>query len=127
VSENGLIGAWRLTAYLDVDGAGGTSEGPLGAAPRGLLIYGTGGYMSVSMMRTGPGADPADLSSLFKGYAGRWRLDGGRLVHDVEVSENPRLVDTVQVRDWALDGDRLTLYGTAPAGGQRRVLVWKRA
>ncbi|WP_433658371.1 lipocalin-like domain-containing protein [Nocardia sp. CA-128927] len=52
MSATDLVGTWELVAYLDTDEQGVISEGPLGDSPRGLLIYGVDGHMSVSMMRT---------------------------------------------------------------------------
>lgn len=141
MSANDLIGVWRLLSYFDVDDTGKTREGPLGLAPRGLLIYGADGYMSVSMMRTDQDSLPCSASSkdvraapmnpqtTFMGYAGKWRLIGRRVIHEVKVSAHHHMVDTELVRDWSLDGDRLTIYGTSLIGEkpQRRVLNWQRA
>lgn len=120
-----LTGVWRLTAYFDIDDAGVTSEGPLGPDPRGLLYYAADGYMSVDMMR--PDAPQGAVG--YMGYAGFWRMSGNQMVHMIEVCSNPRWADTEQVRDMELDGDRLTLVGSAPVNGrdQRRILHWKRA
>jgi hypothetical protein len=119
-----VVGAWTLVSYLDVDESGRTRGGPLGEDPYGLLIYSPTGHVSVSMMssRDGPEAER------YMGYAGRWRLDGGCVIHDVLVSSHPHLAGTRQVRDVVLDDDRLTLAGVSLLGGrpQRRVLTWRR-
>lgn len=133
LSEAGLIGVWRLISNLDVDEDGATSEGPLGPYPKGLLIYGGHGYMSVSMMRTGhvsgAGSGPERPATAYMGYSGTWRLVDGVVVHEVEVSSHGHLVNTKQIREAVLDEDRLTLYSTAHINGQpqRRVLRWQRA
>ncbi|MGH3912812.1 MAG: lipocalin-like domain-containing protein [Pseudonocardiaceae bacterium] len=135
-----VIGVWRLVSYFDITEAGDTSEGPLGTAPRGLLIYHPHGYMSVSMMSSEheamsmspPGTVPVrtapDMS--YKGYSGKWRLAEGRLmVHEVEVSAHPHMVGTQQIREVVLEGDELRLCGNAVISDQplRRILYWKRA
>lgn len=136
-----LVGAWRLAAYHDVDEDGVTSEGPLGPDPEGLLLYEPGGFMAVSMMRTSSGpsgpsggpSGPSDQYETFMGYAGRWRLDGDRVVHRAEVSAHAFQLGIDQVREVVLattdEGDVLTLYGNRPAGDrpQRRMLRWRRA
>lgn len=126
-----LIGTWQLESYRSVSDDGHTGEGPLGAAPHGLMIYGADCHMSVSMMRTdhapARGDDPV---TRFMGYAGRWHLAGEQVVHEVVVSSHSYLVGTRQVRDLTLDGDLLTLSAMTPIGAgppQRRVLSWRRA
>jgi hypothetical protein len=131
VSEDELVGAWQLESYVGVDEEGRTCDGPLGSAPRGLLIYGADRHMSVSMMRTdhGPSHDAGPITR-FMGYAGMWRLAGTRVVHDVTVSSHSHMVGTRQLRDLVLGGDVLTLSGTAFVAAnrpQRRVLTWRRA
>ncbi|MFF4208723.1 lipocalin-like domain-containing protein [Streptomyces sp. NPDC001796] len=122
-----LIGVWRLLAYVDLDEAGGSREGPLGPDPRGLLIYDGHGHMSVSMMR-GDHATAPESATLFMGYAGTWRLVDGVVKHDVSVSAHPFQVGTELTREAELDGDRLVLHGVATIGGrpQRRRLTWQR-
>ncbi|MBB5118897.1 lipocalin-like domain-containing protein [Streptomyces eurocidicus] len=136
----GLTGTWRLVSYVDVDEAGNVSEGPLGPAPEGLLIYHEQGHMAVSMMRTGApeaagpgeragGAAPARRPETFMGYAGRWRLaDERTVVHHVAVSAHSHQVGRELVRELERDGDRIVLHGTAVIGGrpQRRRLCWER-
>ncbi|UGT63379.1 lipocalin-like domain-containing protein [Nocardia asteroides] len=118
-----LYGTWELLSYYDIDDANGTSTGPLGEAPRGVLIYASHGDMSVSMMRTdgAPGA-------VFMGYAGTWRREDDRLVHTIAVCSNPALAGTDQVRSAEYGGDTLTLVGSAVVEGrvQRRILTWRR-
>lgn len=121
------VGVWRLVAYYDVDEAGRTSDGPLGSAPQGMLIYTADGHLSVSMMRALDGAGGG--TETFMGYAGRWRLEGTRMVHEVAVSAHPHIVGTDMVREVELDGEDLLLGGTAQIEGrpQRRLLRWRRA
>lgn len=131
MSPDDVVGVWRLVAYFELDETGATSEGPLGPTPEGLLIYGADGHVAVSMMRApdGPGpswADVPDGGETFMGYAGRWRLDGDKVVHDVQVSAHPRQVGTEQVRDVVLLDDELVLYGTRLDGAGRRMLRWRR-
>lgn len=133
LSEADIIGVWRLISNLDVDEDGATSEGPLGPHPKGLLIYSGHGYMSVSMMRTGrlsgASSGPGKPPTTYMGYSGTWRLIDGVVVHEVEVSSHPRMVNTTQIREAVLADARLTLYATALIDGraQRRVLSWQRA
>lgn len=125
-----LLGTWRLVSYVDVDPAGTTSEGPLGPAPAGLLHYLPDGHMAVSMMRTADSdaRRASDQRETFMGYAGRWRLEGDRVVHRAEVSAHAFQIGVDQVREVVLDGDELTLFGNRPNSDppQRRMLRWRR-
>lgn len=120
-----LVGVWRLESFRDVDDGGGpVGEGPLGPDPRGMLVYTADGHVSVSMMRTAPGPGPA-----FMGYAGRWSVDAGVVVHRIEISSRADWVDVEQTRDADLDGDLLTVRAVRTDDGgepQRRVLNWRR-
>jgi len=135
-----LIGVWRLVSCFDITEVGDTSEGPLGAAPLGLLIYHPQGYMSVSMMPSDHEAAPASTpgtapvrtapAMVYMGYSGKWRLTDDRVVvHEVEVSAHPHMVGTQQIREIVLEGDELTLYGNAVISEHplRRMLHWQRA
>ncbi|OXR41950.1 hypothetical protein B7C42_05934 [Nocardia cerradoensis] len=120
-----LVGTWELVSYYDIDDADVRSEGPLGPAPRGLLIYTAQGSVSVSMMRTGD----TTAAPPFMGYAGTWRTTGMAVVHAISVCSNPAWAGTEQVRQLSLDGDVLTLIGAAQVDGrtQRRILTWRRS
>lgn len=120
-----LVGTWELVSYYDIDDADVRSEGPLGPAPRGLLIYTAQGSVSVSMMRTGE----TTAANTFMGYAGTWRTAGKAVVHAISVCSNPAWAGTEQVRQMSLDGDVLTLIGAAQVDGrtQRRILTWRRS
>ncbi|MFG2634189.1 lipocalin-like domain-containing protein [Streptomyces sp. NPDC048362] len=122
-----LIGVWSLIAYVDLDEEGGSHEGPLGPDPRGLLIYGDHGHMSVSMMRGDHATAPAS-ATVFMGYAGTWRPVDGVVKHDVTVSAHPFQVGTELTREAELDGERLVLHGVAIIDGRprRRRLTWQR-
>ncbi|WP_227982748.1 lipocalin-like domain-containing protein [Nocardia spumae] len=121
-----LVGTWELLSYYDIDDADVRSEGPLGPAPRGLLIYTAQGSVSVSMMRT----DSTAATNAFMGYAGTWRTTGtATVMHAISVCSNPAWAGTEQVRHLSLDGDVLTLVGAARVDGrtQRRILTWRRS
>ena len=115
-----ITGSWRLVSW-EVSSTGGEREQPFGADPKGLLIYSADGYMQVSIAPRMEGEGKGD----YLNYAGRFRLEGDTVVHEVELSANERFRDTEQVRRMELDGERLTLR--ADAGDRRHVLEWRRA
>ncbi|GAA4915088.1 lipocalin-like domain-containing protein [Streptomyces coeruleoprunus] len=120
-----LHGRWRLVSYYDEAEDGTTTEGPLGPEPYGLLYYGPD-YVSVNMAR----GEPAPNLVNHLGYAGSWYVAGPHtLTHAIEVCSNPAWAGTEQSRTFRLEGDVLTLRGSAVVDGrtQQRVLTWKRA
>ncbi|MEU9591451.1 lipocalin-like domain-containing protein [Streptomyces sp. NPDC048219] len=130
----GLVGAWQLVEFCELEEGGGTSAGPLGADAQGLLIYAQDGAMSVSMMRrdgqtatAGPAGGRSGTTE-YMGYAGTWRLEGTRLLHRVEVSTHTYQLGQELEREARLRGDRLELVGRAPVDGRsrRRMLIWQR-
>ncbi|BCY13451.1 lipocalin-like domain-containing protein [Actinoplanes sp. L3-i22] len=118
------VGTWRLVSFDQADADGRTLAGPLGAQPRGLLIYTPEGHLSVSMMSTTAGQTPQ-----FMGYAGRWRIDGAHLIHQIHVSSRPDWIGAEQIREPELDGERMTIRTTQVVDGQTRtrILCWERA
>jgi hypothetical protein len=73
----------------------------------------------------------ADAFATFMAYSGRFRVEGGDVVHTVELSMYPDWVGTEQRRHVRLDDDRLGLNLSTdplPAGGttMRHRLDWER-
>lgn len=138
-----LVGAWRLVSWTIEYPASGRVTQPFGAVPEGLLVYSADGYMSAAMQRPGRArlsrADPnavsdAEKAAAFAGYlhyCGTWSVTDGHVVHAVQLAMNPNLIGTRQVRQVALEGDRLELAAEEPleAPGQvrRHRIVWRRA
>lgn len=137
-----IVGGWRLRRWEVVYDAGARRTLPFGADATGLLTYTADGFMSACIMAAGrprfARPNPRDASAgeraaAFDGYfsyAGRYRLDGQRVVHEVDVALNPGMVGAPQVRDARLDGRTLELSASEPApGGGTRLhrLLWERA
>jgi hypothetical protein len=135
LSENDLIGVWRLVDHFYLEGNGSASEGPLGKAASGLLIYHGDGYMTASMMRTAPpagddGSPPRTyLGSAddYLGYAGRWHLQGDVVVHEVSIGSHQRVVNTRQVREVQLHDGHLRLQRRLDGPHRYVVMDWQRA
>lgn len=111
LSEENLIGAWRLVDHYYLEDDGSRCEGPLGSRADGLLIYQEGGYMAASMMRTQPvtgdGASPPPTylgsSDDYLGYSGTWHVRDDTVIHEVTIGSQQRVVNTRQVREARLD------------------------
>jgi hypothetical protein len=137
-----FFGAWSLLDVRDL-GPGGRPAAPtrFGVAPRGVIVYGADGTVSVNFMRPGrplwldeehpPETALAAAARGYGGYAGRWEIDEGRalVLHHVDVALIPDRVGATLVRSYSFAGSLLTLspppFGVG-AGATRRILVWER-
>lgn len=143
ISSADLVGTWRLQRWTAEADDGSASE-PFGAAPEGILVYTADGTMITTMARAerpslggrgllaGAPDELAAVARSFVAYSGRWRLDGGDVIHEVEISLHPDWVGTAQRRHVALDpGGRTLVLSSDPMavgesfGVQR--LEWERA
>lgn len=143
ITAESLVGEWQLAGWEIEYPQRGTRTRPFGDAPRGLLIYTASGWMSATMKR--PDRRPfgsADMrrvtdaakAAAFDGYlhyAGRWRLEGERVLHEVHAAMNPLLEGTVQARQARFDGETLVLeaHERLEPSGEPRVhrIAWRRA
>jgi Lipocalin-like domain len=133
---NPLVGTWRLVSWVSRDADGQVSH-PFGRDPLGYLIYTADGYMSAILtpidrlpfaagdILRGTGEEQARAAATCIAYAGRYEVQAGRVVHNVETSLFPNWVGGAQERRFEFDGDRLSL-STAPLlqdGRERRALL----
>ena len=132
-----LVGTWRLESF-ELQAPDGQLSHPYGEHVHGYLVYSPEGVMSAAFSRAdrANGGNP-DLSvaetapawNTFMAYSGPYRIEGDRILHDVEVSSLSVWVGTVQERWFKLDGDRLVLLTTPLAVGRSAPvgrLVWSR-
>ena len=133
-AESNIVGSWNLVSLLTKDVATGSTTSPLGEHPKGRLVYTPQGRMMALLVherRSSPQIDE-DRINLHKNmvaYSGRYKVEGEKVVHYVDVSWNESLTGTDQVRFFKLEGDKLTI--TAPVdliNGPRStsILIWER-
>jgi hypothetical protein len=139
-----LIGAWVLQSYEARSIDGSTVIYPLGANPRGIIMYTPDGYMSAQLMRSGRPRFRGDdmhlalndelavAASGYLTYAGPYSVvRDGLIAHHVEVSLLPNWIGGTQYRAARLDESVLELSPPEPVliDGQRRNarLIWHRA
>lgn len=135
VTEDDLVGTWRLVACFYVDEDGSASEGPMGDRADGLLIYHGDGHMAASLMRQEPlsrndGADvPTYLGTAddYLGYTGRWYVRDDTVVHEVVIGSPRRVVDTEQARRVEMTGGGLRLSRNLDGPHACVVMDWRRA
>lgn len=146
-----LIGAWELQDYHAYKLSDPTDRiYPLGPNARGIIMYTPDGHMSAQLLRPGQPhfasgdgissateAEWADVGRNFVAYTGRFFLDENKaeplLLHEMRVSNIPRLVGDVQRRTVRIteEGERylhLGVKGESLVMGEMRVIAvkWKR-
>jgi hypothetical protein len=138
-AREGIVGAWNLVSF-DVDEGKGHEKPRFGPNPVGYLIYSADARMAAVLAGTHRPALSSPAGSAqseesrtqallnFLAYAGRYEVRGDRVFHHVEVSVFTNLMGTTLERQFALQGDTLTIRTLPPEiWGSSNVLVWKRA
>jgi mannose-6-phosphate isomerase-like protein (cupin superfamily) len=137
-----LVGTWRLVDSDEVR-AGGEVVRARGERPRGILVYGADGRMSVQVMsdnrpkfKAASAAEgtPDEIGAAFAGYTayfGKFEVDEREraVLHHMEGSLFPNEVGATRKRFYEFAaGDRLILTALVEAGGERRTrrIVWER-
>jgi len=116
----GLVGAWRLLTWESIDDAGAVDH-PMGPDAEGVVVYTPDGTMMTTLGRRGrmpitgddmlAGPDAERLASFgsFIAYTARFRIEGGDVIHQVEMSLFPNWVGTAQRRHVQLAADGRSL------------------
>lgn len=110
-----LVGSWNLADVTRYDDPGSAGEKPWGDPPAGQLVYLSTAHMSVVV--AGHGEMPAIA------YAGRVRIDGDIVRHEVRVALPPVTGDVKRVARLADGGTTLVL--ATNAGYPRTELTWR--
>jgi len=105
-------GTYKIVSF-DVQLDGAESVNPLGKAPKGYVILTKSTFMS---MITGDNRSPAKtadekaalLDSMIA-YTGPYRVEGNKLIVDVEASWSQTWAGKPQTRTFSVQGNRLTL------------------
>jgi hypothetical protein len=128
-----LLGAWVLRDFVEAPVDGSPETRPLGARPRGTILYSADGFVSAQAAR--PSSDPAtDASSgLYLAYSGAFDVDEDTAIvrHHLEISLDPDLVGSIQRRQVSFGDDgslHLDAVEAIDLGGRRVVVrvVWSR-
>lgn len=117
----GLVGHWRLAGWTGRTAAG-EQTAPGGREPRGDLIYLPSGRMAVQIahdgrerfgsrdLEAGDEALRATAYGTYIAYAGTFSVpEPGTVVHHVEQALHPDQAGMDKLREYELEGDRLTL------------------
>lgn len=97
-----FFGAWRLES-VDREEAATGRKLDADVQHAGYIAYTPDGRMSVIISHKSPAK--TEVTS----YAAQWSVEGGQVIHDVDISARPSWVGTRQLRGFVFEGDRLTL------------------
>ncbi|EBA07643.1 lipocalin-like domain-containing protein [Sagittula stellata] len=124
-----LIGSWRMDAWTRTSVATGETTDALGPSPIGYIAYHRCGRMMASVFRrdrfppTSQAWTVEEKAKLFDdmlAYVATYRLEGNRVIHEVDGSWNPNWQGALD-RPFTLEGDRLVISGAPgidPATGE---------
>jgi Lipocalin-like domain len=135
-----IVGSWKLVSGAAVTAEGKPIASPMGEHPAGFLVYTAEGRMSLLITHEGrpklsgdrldsPAEERAKAFSTMVAYAGRYSLEGNRLIHHVEAASSQNWVGTDLPRVVSFNGNRLKLE--APLQERHGVVqrfeqVWER-
>ena len=95
-----------------------------------IISYGGRKRLSSSDSRSAPAEEQAEAFRTFVAYAGRYTLNGDKVIHHVEISSLQNWVNTDLVRLIKFEGGRIIL-ATPPTSINGKIqtweLVWERA
>jgi len=136
-----LVGTWKLVSASSTTSTGERIEAPYGPDPAGFLTYGGDGRMTSLISYGGrkplsfgggtrsPQEEQAEAFNTFLAYAGRYTLEGDKVIHHVEISSIENYVKRDLARGIKFEGDRITLT-TPPMSVNGKIqtieLIWQR-
>jgi hypothetical protein len=118
-----IIGSWRMTGWTYQTLETGEVKDALGPNPRGYITYSSDGRVMVFVLkedRITPASlvpTPEEKVALYDtmfAYAGTYKVEDDRVIHNIDMSWNRAWEGTLQVRFINTDGRTLT-YRSAPA------------
>lgn len=134
-----FVGAWQLVDWRIEYADGGVTH-PFGEGALGYIVYSADGTMTASIARgdrkplgieNARNASPEQKAAAFDSYfhyAGRWRIDGDAVVHEVAMSLNPGMTGTDQRRLAEFDGKGGLMLSAAEemvnGKDRRHILQW---
>lgn len=130
-----IVGTYKLISFSSDYGDGSSVE-PFGKHPSGYIIITPTRLMTVLASDTRKAGTTADdkvaLFNSVISYSGPYKIEGSRLVTEVDVSWNQAWTGSKQGRTFTLEGNRLTLVSDKapsafdPAKTVSARLVWER-
>lgn len=120
-----MHGTWRLISASAVAADDRALRDPYGPMPMGRLILSETGRMMVVVCDGRPSM-PDGRKRGHQFYSGNFRIEGDRLITDVDVAIMAERIGGQQVRRFEFEGDDLVLFPPRRSDGEQRRLVWRR-
>lgn len=124
-----LYGTWKLKTAREYDKFGKHVDDLFSPNPCGLLCYNTDGYVFVhitsGVRSTYSERERETPNKVYYGYSGRFDIEGNKVFHRVQIAREPSIMGETLERDFALDGDVLTLTWDRILE-HRGEIVWER-
>ena len=116
-----FVGVWKLVSVTATNTDGTRNEAPWGTNPKGTIVYTREGWMT-AVINYG-GRKPLSTVERFRAtteekatayetsfsYAGRYEIKDDKVIHHVEIASVENWVKTDLIRNFRLQGNRLTL------------------
>jgi hypothetical protein len=140
ITDRDLVGTWSLVTWDITYDDERPITYPWGADAQGMLIYAADHHvmvvvcsagrprLSTESVREAPVEQKVGAFETYFSYAGTWELRDGEVCHRISYALNPNVVGTDQIRQLALEGDKLTLSVTdrAKSVARHHRLLWRR-
>lgn len=141
IAPEQILGRWDIVSWLQLYDDG-RRQAPLGETLEGFIRYVPDGDMICMIADAGrvnftsggqwnaSDADKAGAYGTMLAYAGRWRIEGETVVHEVALSLFPNWKGGEQRRQVRLDGDTLFIEARLEDGtpeARTAQLRWRRA
>jgi len=136
-----IVGPWRLISFVAEDLKTGAVAYPMGRNANAIVIYSADGFAATIFTSEGrePSAAPqvTDQEALLLyqsmvAFAGRYNLDGEKLIYHPEISWNETWNGTEQERYYKIENERLQvksvpIVSTLTGNHIVFTLTWERA
>lgn len=139
MSNNPLVGTWKLVRAGIRSSEDATEQDLYGADAVGYLIYGDDGYISghvgnVSLPTSGFAAKVIKAigvsGATYLSYCGTYKIEGSTVINSIIISSHPNYLQGERQHEFEVRGDRLTLVQQMKVNEQIQLIVrreWKKA
>ena len=139
--DHPIVGVWSLTSFTERNLQTGTVTHPFGQRAKAAVIYTAGGHV-VTLFTSedrrppvAPQATDQEAVALYRSmiaFAGRYELEGTKLIYRPEISWNEAWNGTVQERHFEVSRARLEVNSVPAVSALTRAmtvfsLAWERA